>query len=609
MKLGISSYAYGWAIGFGDARPERPMGVLDLLQRAIHFEAQVLQVADNIAPEKLPEDQRAEVTKRAADHGMAIELGARRLTSERIETLSAIADEMGASLIRFLIDDEGYQPHLAEVTAVLRTAAGALPGHLRIAIENHDRFTAAKLQRLMEDVGSEQIGICLDVANSLGAGEGLETIVGRLRPWVLNLHMKDVSIRRIETLMGFLIEWLPCRTGKDRHSMGTRATNAALRVGGIRKLDTETRHAGPYRGGRSGLGGAQLFVLKNYLRGKVEPCVKRDVVFRFPWHSCVGTFVLGCNSASTSRTQSDRPVIGVAFETLQTEYWVAGFEAIKEECAKRGYDVIESVADQDANRQLQQVKNMITRGVDGIILVPKDAKTCGPMIRAANKANIPIVLFNRPADAPGMTSTAVVADNFNLAKQTTAYLIEKAATLPQPVKAMVLIGDLGDTNAINRRDGFLAAIDEATESGGPEIELVSRVPTEWNQEKAQAGVVNGLQANPDISLIFTSSDFLLPSIVSALQSAGKYHPIGHANHVLLGGFDGDATAFRMLKEGYLDATGVQDVYFEAQQCVEAVDELRSGKVLPELIEDPGFVIHQTNVEERKAQMWGAQQVD
>jgi ABC-type sugar transport system substrate-binding protein len=138
------------------------------------------------------------------------------------------------------------------------------------------------------------------------------------------------------------------------------------------------------------------------------------------------------------------------------------------------------------------------------------------------------------------------------------------------------------------------------------VEVVARIPTEWNQEKAQAGVVNALQANPDITFIFTSSDFLLPSIVSALKSAGKYHKIGAPGHVLLGGFDGDATAYQMLKDGYLDATGVQDVYFEAAKCVEAIVDLRAGKNVPEMILDPGFVIHQGNLREKAPQMWGAQ---
>jgi len=308
-------------------------------------------------------------------------------------------------------------------------------------------------------------------------------------------------------------------------------------------------------------------------------------------------------AASGSAANTDKPLtIGVAFETLQTQYWVAGFEAIRADLKKRGYTMLEAVSDGDANRQLEQVKNFITRKVEGIILVPKDSKTCLPMIKAANSANIPIVLFNRPADKSEARSVAIVADNFALTRETVAYLIDEAKKTGRKHKAMILVGDLGDINAIGRRDGFDAAVkgNEAT------IDVVARIPTEWNQEKAQAGVVNALQANPDIGFIFTSSDFLLPSIVSALKSAGKYHKIGAAGHVILGGFDGDATAYQMLVDGYLDATGVQDVYFEAQQSVQAILDLRAGKTVPELIRDPGFVIHQGNLSAKSAQMWGAQ---
>src|SRR5690348_6024949 len=123
--------------------------------------------------------------------------------------------------------------------------------------------------------------------------------------------------------------------------------------------------------------------------------------------------VLGLSSCSKSdspaahSSSSKHRTVGVAFETLQTEYWVAGLEAIRAELQRRGITMLEAVADGDASRQLQQVKNFITRGVDGIILVPKDAKTCIPMIRAANEAKIPIVLFNRPADKADVQFTSV----------------------------------------------------------------------------------------------------------------------------------------------------------------------------------------------------------
>ncbi len=293
--------------------------------------------------------------------------------------------------------------------------------------------------------------------------------------------------------------------------------------------------------------------------------------------------------------------IGVSFETLQTGFWVASLDAFKAELGRRNLKMIQAIADGDANRQIEQVKNFITRKVDGIVMVPKDAKACLPVIKAANAAHIPIVLFNRPPDKSDAKSTAVVADNFALTKETVTYMIGEARKTGRKHKAMVLIGDLGDINAIGRRDGFEAAVREAPET----IEVVARVPTEWNQEKAQAGVVNALQAHPDLSFIFTSSDFLFPSIVSALTGAGKYKKVGEPGHVLLGGFDGDATAWQMLADGYLDATGVQDVYFEVEACVNAILDARAGKPVPEIVKDPGFVIHQGNLKEKSARMWGA----
>ena len=322
------------------------------------------------------------------------------------------------------------------------------------------------------------------------------------------------------------------------------------------------------------------------------------------WILLIGVlYVFGCDNSNTptGKHPGKKVTIGVAFETLQTEYWVAGFEAIKAELKKRDFVFLEAIADGDPNRQLQQVKNFVTRRVDGIILVPKDAMSCIPAIRAANAAKIPIVLFNRPAGESDAKSVAVQCDNFKISKETVEFLIEQAAKSGTKHKAMIVLGDLGDINAVGRRDGFEAAV---TGHEGL-IEVVARVPSEWNQEKAQAGVVNGLQANPDISLIFTSSDFLLPSIVSALKSAGKYHKHDEKGHVILGGFDGDATAYQMLKDGYLDATGVQDVYFEATSSVQAIADMMSGKEVQPLIRDPGFVLHRDNREEMSARTWGA----
>jgi ABC-type sugar transport system substrate-binding protein len=313
----------------------------------------------------------------------------------------------------------------------------------------------------------------------------------------------------------------------------------------------------------------------------------------------IAAILSSCNSAPSGPKQI---TVGVSFETLQTEYWVAGFEAIKRELKERNIQVLEAIADGDANRQLEQINNFIVRKVDGIIAVPKDAKTIIPMIKAANAANIPIVLYNRPAEQAEAKSVAVVADNYAITKATVEYMCEQAKRSGRKYKAAILIGDLGDINAVGRRDGF----ENAVKAYEDVVEVVARIPTEWNGEKARAGVTNALQANPDINFIFTSSDFMLPPIIQALKEAGKYKKIGEEGHVLLGGFDGDATAYQMLVDGYLDADGVQDVYFESEAAVQAVLDLSVGKEVPAKILDQGFVIHQGNLQEMAGKMWGAQ---
>jgi inositol transport system substrate-binding protein len=293
--------------------------------------------------------------------------------------------------------------------------------------------------------------------------------------------------------------------------------------------------------------------------------------------------------------------IGVSFDTLQTEYWVASMDALRAELAKQNATPLEAVANGDANLQLEQVQNFIARRVDGIVVAPKDAQTVLPMIRAANRANIPIVLYNRPPAENKGKSVTVVADNFAITRATVTYMCEQAKKSGKKYKAMILIGDLGDINAVGRRDGFRDAVKDFADV----VEVVAEVPTEWNQEKALAGVTNALQATPDINFIFSSSDFLFPSVVSALKAANRYKKVGEEGHVLLGGFDGDATAYQMLLDGYLDADGVQDLYFECEQAVRALADLKAGKDVPAIIQDKGLVIHQGNLKEASERMWGA----
>jgi sugar phosphate isomerase/epimerase len=75
-----------------------------------------------------------------------------------------------------------------------------------LAIENHDRFKAGELAAIIDRIGSDNAGICLDTVNSFGALEGPEVVLDALGTKVVNLHVKDFEIFRANHNMGFVIE-------------------------------------------------------------------------------------------------------------------------------------------------------------------------------------------------------------------------------------------------------------------------------------------------------------------------------------------------------------------------------------------------------------------
>ena len=117
-----------------------------------------------------------------------------------------------------------------------------------------------------------------------------------------------------------------------------------------------------------------------------------------------------------------------------------------------------------------------------------------------------------------------------------------------------------------------------------------------------------MTADPDIDFIFTSSDFLFPTIQSVLEPLGKWKKAGEEGHVILGGLDGDDGACKLIQEGYVDSTGVQDVYLEAELALTGIlDAIKAGDTQPNAVKlDPGFALCQANYAEMGDKTWGCQ---
>jgi inositol transport system substrate-binding protein len=314
---------------------------------------------------------------------------------------------------------------------------------------------------------------------------------------------------------------------------------------------------------------------------------------------------LTLGTAAPALAQTEDLTICFAYQTLETEFWVAGHAAMTTSLREQGIEVVEVNANEDANRQLEQIRDCITQEVDGIIIIPQDGESVITMIEEANQAEIPVAVFNRPPNPDNPhDAIVVVADNVAIAEAAVEHLAEQAQglELDRPVQPLIMVGALADTNAIGRREGFFNVI----EAHGDLFAEAIEVPTEWDASVALANLESALQANPEVDLIFTSSDFLFPQIRAALAQRGMWAPKGDPNHVILGGLDGDVTACELIKEGYVDSTGVQDLFFEADATVEALlQAIADGDTTPnEIIRDEGFALTQDNLAEREMDMWG-----
>ncbi len=215
MRLGISSYAYTWAIGVPGHPPERPLGFIGLLHKAAELGVRLVQVADNLPLAELPSVEFEAFERRVRELGLDIEVGTRGIRPANLSAYLRIAQRLGSPILRVVIDSPGHEPHEDEVVDILRAA---LPEFERarvcLAIENHDRFPAKVLARIVERLGSAYVGICLDTVNSFGALEGPQVVVDALGPWVVNLHVKDFVIQRVSHKMGFVVEGRPAGEGQ-----------------------------------------------------------------------------------------------------------------------------------------------------------------------------------------------------------------------------------------------------------------------------------------------------------------------------------------------------------------------------------------------------------
>ncbi|MCV7284096.1 substrate-binding domain-containing protein [Mycolicibacterium wolinskyi] len=292
-----------------------------------------------------------------------------------------------------------------------------------------------------------------------------------------------------------------------------------------------------------------------------------------------GCSVPGDNAAQTT-TVTDGPLkIGFSQATQQSPFYVALTDAAKAEAQAQGDEFFYADANGDVTKQNNDVQDLITRGVNVLVINPVDPKGITPSLAAAEAAGIKVVTVDRPVESGA--AAFVGRDNKAMGQ-----IVGKAAvdTLgPAGGKIIEIQGDAGGAVARDRHDGFQAAV-----SAQPNITVIDGPYCDYTRSKAVTAMQDLLQAHPDLKAVYAQNDDMA---LGALQVLTE----NHRADVKVFGVDGLMEAVRAIADGdqYI-ATALNDPNAEGKLAIQTAAKVARGESVPEFVDAGTGLVDKSN---------------
>ncbi|MEU8650278.1 substrate-binding domain-containing protein [Streptomyces sp. NPDC048737] len=273
------------------------------------------------------------------------------------------------------------------------------------------------------------------------------------------------------------------------------------------------------------------------------------------------------------------PKVGLALSTLNNPFFVQIQSGAKAEAKKLGVDLTVTDAQNDASQQANQLQNFTSSGYDAIVVNPVDSDAAGPAVRAADKAEIPVVAVDRGVNK-ATTDTLVASDNVAGGELAAKTVAEK---LGGTGKIVILQGQAGTSAARERAEGFAKGL-----KAYPGIQVLAQQPADFDRTKGLDVMSNLLQAHPDVQGVIAANDEMALGAIKALGSrAGK--------SVQVVGFDGTPDGLTAVGNGTLYASVAQQPSELGRIAVDNALKALRGEKVAETVKVPVKVVTEENV--------------
>ncbi|TRW44430.1 multiple monosaccharide ABC transporter substrate-binding protein [Georgenia yuyongxinii] len=285
--------------------------------------------------------------------------------------------------------------------------------------------------------------------------------------------------------------------------------------------------------------------------------------------------------------------VGVSMPTQTSERWIADGDAVESGLKDAGYDVTLQFAGDDIPTQSQQIDQMITTGVDLLIVAAIDGTALSGQLQAAADAGIPVISYDRLIRDTENVDFYVTFDNEEVGVQQATALLTGLGVLKAdgskgteagPFNIELFAGSLDDNNAHffwkGAMDTLQPYIDDGTlvvKSGQTTIEQAAIL--RWAQETAQKRMEDLLTAaysdGSQLDGVLSPFDGISRGILTALQNAG-YGPTIADGMPIVTGQDAEIASVKLINDDVQSSTIFKDTRKLADQAVTSAEAFLAG---------------------------------
>jgi len=276
----------------------------------------------------------------------------------------------------------------------------------------------------------------------------------------------------------------------------------------------------------------------------------------------------GGSGRQTNKDPNRKLKIGFAMDTVKEERWQRDRAAFEAHCKQLNVDCVITVANNDSSRQINDVDNLLTQGVDALVIAPHDATQAASMVEKAKAQGVPVVSYDRLINSDKI-DVYVSHQVPVIGRKIAEYALQH-----QPKGNYVMVyGARTDNNAIIMQKEQLAILNPAKERS--EIKIVAdQFINDWNPELALNFVENALtQNNDNIQAIVVSNDGMAGGVISALDKKGL------TGKVLVTGQDAQKDALQRIAAGKQTMTIYKPIIPLANTALESAIKLAKKEPL------------------------------